>query len=253
MGLIGSYVYQKISEHSDYNVEIVFVYDVDKEKLQNIPPELVLADIGDFETRNPDMICELANYRVSELYGPTFLGHCDYFMVSVTALGNSKLEETLKEIAVESNTRLFVPHGGAMGFDAIIEGRSMWEEVEIIMIKNPINLDFSFGNIDPDTIKERTELYNGPTRGVCSLFPRNVNTHATFALAGIGLDKTHSVLIADPALSTTTVEIRAHGGGVELRLCRTEEITGVSGASTPWSVLRSILSTAPQEGGLHFC
>ena len=129
----------------------------------------------------------------------------------------------------------------------------MWETVDIVMKKNPKNLDFVRSGIDPATIQAETILYEGPTRGVCPKFPRNVNTHATLALGGIGFERTHSTLIADPALNAAVMEIYARGGGVDLEMKRSEEITGVSGASTPWSVLQSILSTAAKDPGIHFC
>jgi aspartate dehydrogenase len=181
------------------------------------------------------------------------LSKVDYFLLSVTALADSELERKLAETARRSGTRLFVPHGGIMGLDALIDGRNIWEEVNIFMVKNPKNLDFSSSGIDPSAARNKTELYSGPTRDLCKLFPRNVNTHATAALAGIGFDRTRSTLVADPAVNTAIMEIHTRGGGVDLLLKRSEEITGVSGASTPWSVLRSIYSTGVQAPGMHFC
>ena len=214
---------------------------------------MVLDRLEDFVSKTPDMICELAHPDVSKQYGTLFLEHTDYFLLSVTAMADAELEKTLKEKALASGTRLFVPHGGVMGLDAIIDGREMWETVEIVMKKNPKNLDFARSGIDPATIQAETILYEGPTRGVCPKFPRNVNTHATLALGGIGFERTHSTLIADPALNAAVMEIYARGGGVDLEMKRSEEITGVSGASTPWSVLQSILSTAAKDPGIHFC
>jgi len=199
------------------------------------------------------MVCELAHPDVSRRYGTMFLERADYFLLSVTAMADAKLEAELKETALKNGTRLFIPHGGVMGLDAIIEGRDSWEEVSIVMKKNPKNLDFARSGIDPSTITGPTTLYRGPTRGVCPLFPRNVNTHATVALAGVGFDRTHSTLIADPSLNVAILEIYAQGGGVNLELKRSEAITGVSGASTPWAVFRSILNTAPRNPGMHFC
>lgn len=128
----------------------------------------------------------------------------------------------------------------------------MWEEVTMEMRKHPANLDFSVSGIN-QSIEKETVLYDGSTRDLCPLFPRNVNTHATLALAGIGFDRTHSVLIGDPETSSATLSVTAKGGGVDLRLYRQEEITGVSGASTPWSVYQSIVGVGDENPGMHFC
>ncbi len=252
-GLIGSYVYQQISSNPGCNVEIAFVYDQDPSRTENLPKESVLDRIEDFVSKTVDMICELAHPDVSQHYGSLFLEHTDYFLLSVTAMADAELEKTLREMALTSGTRLFVPHGGVMGLNDIIDGRAMWETVKIVMKKNPQNLDFARSGVNPAAIHAETVLYDGPTRGVCAKFPRNVNTHATLALGGIGFERTHSVLIADPTLNTAILEIYARGAGVNLEMKRSEEITGVSGASTPWSVLQSILSTAAKDPGIHFC
>lgn len=252
-GLIGSYVYRQVASRPGSGLEVVFVHDIDHSRTAGLPRELVLERIEDFTARKPDMVCELAHPDVSRKCGAMFLEKTDYFLLSVTAMADAELERALAEAALKAGTRLYIPHGGVMGLEAIIEGRDTWEEVRIVMKKNPRNLDFARSGVDPATITGPTVLYQGPTRGVCPRFPRNVNTHATLALGGLGFDRTHSTLIADPALDVAIVEIYARGGGVELELKRSESITGVSGASTPWSVFRSIASTAAREPGMHFC
>lgn len=252
-GLIGSYVFKQIESHPELGLKVVFVHDKVAERVAGLPRQLVLDRIEDFSCHNPDMVCELAHPEVSREYGAMFLEQTDYFLLSVTAMADAHLESRLKETAFRNGTSLFIPHGGVMGLDAIVEGRDTWDEVSIVMKKNPRNLDFASSGMDPASISGPTVLYDGPTRGVCPLFPRNVNTHATVALGGIGFDRTHSTLVADPALNVAIVEIRARGVGVDLELTRAEAITGVSGASTPWSVFRSILSTAPKNPGIHFC
>ena len=48
-------------------------------------------------------------------------------------------------------------------------------------------------------------MYEGPVRGLCPLAPNNVNTMACGALAGLGLDRTTGVLVADASLNTHEV------------------------------------------------
>ena len=69
--------------------------------------------------------------------------------------------------------------------DALLENRDVWESVDVVMKKPPHNVDCANAGVDPDSITEETCLYDGPTRGICPLFPRNVNTHASIAYAGI--------------------------------------------------------------------
>ncbi|MEM2905594.1 MAG: aspartate dehydrogenase domain-containing protein [Candidatus Bathyarchaeia archaeon] len=59
---------------------------------------------------------------------------------------------------------------------------------------------------NPSRITQATTIYDGPTRGAYPLFQRNVNTHATVALGGIGFDRTYSTLIVDPYLNIAVLE-----------------------------------------------
>ena len=84
-------------------------------------------------------------------------------------------------------------------------------------------------------------LYDGPTRGICPLFPRNVNSHAAVALAGIGFDRTRSLFIADPGLDRSSIHLQARGQGVEMSLTRSSPMTGVSSQVVLNSIRSSIV------------
>ena len=90
-------------------------------------------------------------------------------------------------------------------------------------------------------------------RGICPLFPRNVNTHAAVAMAGIGFDRTRSVLIADPALEASIIELEAAGGGVLVHVHRENPMKGVSGVLTQTAVLASITRARTAPPGVVVC
>jgi aspartate dehydrogenase len=124
----------------------------------------------------------------------------------------------------------------------------------MVMKKSPKNLDFSAApQFKPGELTEPTVLYDGPTRAVCPLFPRNVNSHATVALAGIGFDRTRSVLIADPSLEVSVIEITAKGHGVAMRIERSNPLKGVSGAFTLHSTLAAVCRAKGSRGALQIC
>ena len=148
-------------------------------------------------------------------------------------------------------TRAYVPHGGVVGMEALLENRDIRESVDIVMKKSPANVDCAAIGIDPATITVETVLYDGPTRGICPRFPRNVNTHATVAYAGIGFDRTHSLLIVNPAWTEAIVEIHAKGPGVNLTVSRNETISGVTGASTPASIYNTVQMIGSTGPGIH--
>lgn len=123
------------------------------------------------------------------------------------------------------------------------------------MKKNPQNVDFTVSGVNASQIAPtgETVIYDGPTRGICPKYPRNVNTHATTALAGIGFDRTHSVLVIDPALDCSIVDIRCQGKGIDLVLRRADPIKGVTGAAMLVPVFSSVCKTAQGGPGIQFC
>lgn len=249
-GYIGAWVYEQITTHPEWGLEVAFVSGGSK-AAGRVPEELLLGNLAEAARMAPDLVVEMAHPAVTVEHGEGFLRHADYMPLSLTALADSSLEQRLRETAASAGTCLYIPHGAAVGLDSLSECRDIWEEVRIIMKKNPRNLDFSDApQFPPDAIVSETVLYDGPTRDLCALFPRNVNSHAAVALAGIGFDRTRSVLIADPAIEASVIELQARGDGVALKVERSNPLKGVSGVLTLRAILGSIQrAKAP---GLHF-
>jgi len=65
--------------------------------------------------------------------------------------------------------------------------------------------------LDLDALKDPHVVFDGPVREGARLYPQNVNISAAAAFAGIGLDKTRLVIVADPTIDTHIVELEAQG------------------------------------------
>jgi aspartate dehydrogenase len=250
-GQIGQAVQAMIDNDPDNGMEVVFIHDQSPEALRSAPEALILDDLADFMQRSPDLVVEMAHPDVTRQWGRTIVEKTNYMLVSVTALGDAAVYEELEKTSRAHGTRVFVPHGGVVGMDALMENRDVWESVEVTMKKPPKNVDCAGIGVDPAQIKEETVLYDGPTRGVCPKFPRNVNTHAAIALAGIGFDRTRSILVVNPEWTQAVVAIQAKGPGIELNVERIEDITGVTGASTPASIYNSVQMIGSTGPGIH--
>lgn len=250
-GIIGQAVHKMINEDGNNGMEVVFVHDQFKDALDNVDSELALSDLAGFGDYGADLIVEMAHPDVTRAWGQKILEKTDYMFISVTALADQDVEKSIEETTLLHNTRAYVPHGGVVGMDALLENREIWESVEVIMKKPPANVDCAAAGLDPDEIKEETVLYDGPTRGICPIFPRNVNTHAAIAYAGIGFDRTHSKLLVNPSWTEATVAIHAKGPGIDLHVERIEGITGVTGASTPASIYNTVQMIGSTGPGIH--
>lgn len=253
-GYIGKYVYEALTNRPELGLEVAFVHNRSREKTVALPPGIVLEKLEDFSSRGAELIVELAHPRVTQEHGAALLAVTDYMPLSLTALAEAQLEEQLLETARRHGTCLYVPHGAVVGMDALEEGRQIWEEVRITMKKPPRTFDFSAApQFKAEEITTETLLYEGSTRGICPLFPRNVNSHAAVALAGIGFDRTQSVLVADPRLEVSVIEIEMRGQGVEVKVQRANPMKGVSGVFTLVSSLASICRAKGPRSGLQFC
>jgi aspartate dehydrogenase len=252
-GVIGSSLYREILSHPEWGLEVAFVHS---RSFRGEKPDasVILANLGDAEARNPDLVVEAATTDVTVRYGSHFLGFCDYMPLSLCALADPDLYSRLLAQAQAHGTRLYIPHGAAVGLNSIFECHDLWECVKIVMTKNPRNLDFSCAPMfHPEQITEKQTLYDGPTRELCRLFPRNVNAHAATAIAGIGFDRTRSVLIADPLAEVSTIEIEALAGSTTLHIQRTNPLTGVSGVLTMRSIIGCVRREKSPGANLRLC
>jgi aspartate dehydrogenase len=253
-GYIGRYIYEQVTTRPELGLDIGFVHNRSPGRVADLPADVVLPDLAGFAERDVQLVVELAHPDVTRHHGADFLGATDYMPLSLTAFADAALEQRLLGIARDAGTRLFVPHGAVIGLDALEEGRDTWESVRIVMKKPVRSLDFSASpEFDPAQITEERVLFDGSARDICPKFPRNVNSHAAVALAGIGFDRTQSVLVADPNLEASIIELEARGGGVEIAIRRENPMAGVSGVMTLMSCLASIGRAEAVQPGLRVC
>lgn len=253
-GQIGSSLYQMIIEDPDLGLEVAFIHESQPEAAARIPAHLNLPLIADLAQAPVDLVVEAAHPQAVRDYAEPVLSRTDLMIMSVSSLGDQALEERLKKVCRENKTSLFIPHGATLGLDGLRDGLSIWKEVSITMRKNPRNLNFAAApELKPEDGAGTVVLYDGPCRGVLPLFPKNVNSHATLALATLGLDKTRSILVSDPSLEESVIEIRAQGGGTSIEIERRNPIKGVTGKLTILSVMESIKNIVGRRDEIKIC
>ncbi len=172
--------------------------------------------------------------------------------LSVSALVDADLEAQLIEACAAAGTQLLIPHGALVGVDNLVEGRENWTEVTITFEKHPDAIDFAESGLKAD-LSGRTVVFDGSAREIGRLFPRNVNTMVTCALATVGLDNCRAVLISDPALEVGIADVLAIGTeGSRLHVRKEQQMSGVSGTELLGSLYSSIQRAAGARPGLSF-
>ncbi|MCI1305759.1 MAG: DUF108 domain-containing protein [Lachnospiraceae bacterium] len=195
--------------------------------------------------QSTDLVVECATADVLKKNIDGILKHADLLTFSVTAFADDSFCLHVRELVKEYGRRVYLPHGAILGVDGIADGRGVIREITIETVKNPKSL----GRTDT----ARTVLFDGRTREACGLFPRNVNVHATVALAGIGFDRTRSRIISDPAVSTNSHHIKVAGDGIRFEIQISSEAGGgVTGKYTPYSAIASLHRILDDKSGIHF-
>lgn len=231
-GTIGSHIAKRTLENNVANIN--FVCDVNLDNAQKIAPEAsTFSDLSQVSERNVDLVIEAANADVMREIAIDVLSKRNFMPFTMTALADDEFRHQVKKTCKESGTRLFIPHGGILGLDGVFDGRKVIEELTVTTTKHPKNF-----SLDPAT---QGTIYEGPARGACEKYPRNVNVHAAFALMGIGFDKTRSIVIADPETNRNTINIQVKGQGLEWNLTIVSIPVGlVTGAYTPESAASTV-------------
>lgn len=225
--------------------EVSFIED----PMADIPGEIVIRGNDAEEIRrayeDADLIVECATAAVLKEHLELILSHADLLMFSVTAFSDDEFAAKAAELSERYHRTIYLPHGAILGLDGIFDGKRLWREVTIVTTKNPKSL----GRDDA----VRTVVYEGSTRGACKEYPRNVNVHASIALAGIGLDRTHSVIISDPEVATNAHTITLKGDGIDITMDVSSYAAGaVSGKYTPYSACGSLDRICEKNEGKRF-
>lgn len=227
-GKIGQNILEDLSYGED--VEITFIQDPFCKMETDY---LILTEADESILGQTDLVIESAMADVLKQNADIILQYCDMMIFSVTAFSDEQFYNHVQFLLEKYHHKIYLPHGAILGIDGIADGKKVIESVCIETTKNPRSL----GRTD----MERTVLYDGSCREACKLYPRNVNVHATVALAGIGFDRTRSVIISDPAVNTNTHIIHVKGEGISFTLNISSFANGgVTGKYTPYSAIGSV-------------
>lgn len=243
-GFIGAELYRYLGSDAARAAGLAraFVHARRPEALADVAPHHRLASLAGPLPGTPALVVEAAHPDITRAHGEAILRQADYMPLSVSALVDDALTERLTAVAAAHGRRIMLPTGALVGGHSLTATRQMWQSVEITFRKHPANIDFSALDTDPASITAPTVVFEGPVREIATLFPRNVNTMVTCALATVGLDRAVGRLVADPDLEGVAVaEVLALGqDGSRIHTVKRQPMVGVSGTEMFASLLHSI-------------
>jgi len=171
-----------------------------------------------------DLVIEAASQEAVADIGPRVVERGkDLMILSVGALVDDDLWESLKETASRTGSRLYIPSGAIAGIDGIFAGSMADIDcVTLTVTKPPTGLTLPPSMYDRSqelaNLDEPITMFEGTAREAVKLYPKNVNVAATIALAGIGFDRTRVKIVADPRVSRNRhkVEVRGRFGEMQV-------------------------------------
>lgn len=171
-------------------------------------------DVDGFIEARPQVAVEVASQEAVRQLGERLLdAGIDLVVASVGALMDAALLERLREKAVRSGARIWIPSGAIGGLDAIWAAASggALDEVSLVTRKPPQGLGMGDAGV-PQV------LFEGDAAEGVRRFPRNVNVAAALSLAGLGPQRTRVRVVADPQAPGNEHRIVARGpfGEVEM-------------------------------------
>lgn len=219
-GAIGAEICKVIDEGT-IDVELCAIYDRTNENttavlagLKNTDTQVL--DIAEM-AQHVDLIVEAASQMaVPDVASAALNAGCDVMIMSIGALADEKLRDTIFNLAKEQGCKVYLPSGAIVGLDGLKSAMSAKvDSVTLTTQKPPCGLAGApyiiQNNIDLDKITSRTVIFEGTANEAVKAFPANINVAASLSIAGIGFERTKVRVVADPALSTNVHEISVEG------------------------------------------
>eukprot|EP01102_Stenamoeba_stenopodia_P001707 TRINITY_DN11553_c0_g1_i1.p1 TRINITY_DN11553_c0_g1~~TRINITY_DN11553_c0_g1_i1.p1 ORF type:complete len:296 (-),score=49.08 TRINITY_DN11553_c0_g1_i1:71-937(-) len=275
-GDLGQFLAKAILETPASNeLELAFVWNRTRERIDasgiKLSEDLILNNLDDFQSKEVDIIVEVAHPLITKSYIERFLESADYIIGSPTALADVEVESLVRRLTSSTSPKyhgFYVPAGALWGAVDIkkMTDRGSLQELRITMAKHPESLKLE-GHLkqkleDNKGFEGEFIVYEGSVRELCPLAPNNVNTMAAAAIAAHnigGFDGVKARLVADTRLDAHVIDIEVKGrNGFEVNTKRfNPAVTGsVTGTATYVSFLSSLLDVARQSRsrpGIHFC
>lgn len=207
----------------------------------------IVTDTDGLLAERCDLIVECAGHSAVRAHGPALLeAGLDVVVVSVGALADQALEDTLRAAAKKGGGRLIVPPGAVGGVDILAAlGTAGAVDVRYRGTKRPAAWRGTPAEkaVDLDALDGPSVFFSGTAREAAAHYPKNANVAATLALAGAGFEATQVELVADPETPGNVHQFDAVSPLARISVRIENQVSGGNArtsAATIHSVLREV-------------
>lgn len=251
-GAIGSSVIELLRNDREVQVTQVIVPVANAPAAREVcalyaPGARVLERVDCANGSRPDLLVECAGHgAVGEHVLPALEAGISAVVVSIGALHDADAMLTLETAAAKGGTHVSLVSGAIGGIDALAAARiGGLDSVTYVGRKPPLSWKGTPAEqqFDLASLREPTVIFEGSAREAARLYPKNANVAATVSLAGLGFERTHATLIADPGIERNVHRVIAQGtfGRLDLTLeGQPLPANPKTSALTVYSVVRAI-------------
>ncbi len=208
-----------------------------------------IADLAKLINRRPRVIAECASHEAVRSFGEDVLrSGVDLIVVSTGALADSALHDRLKTAAYDAGSKLILPSGAIGALDALSAARLGGLERVRYRSRKPAQAwkgTPAEDTVNLDQLTTPQVIYQGTARQAALLYPKNSNSAAAVALAGLGFEDTEVELVADPTVSCNIheIDVQAKSGSFLITLSgKPSSNNPRTSMLTAYSVARALLS-----------
>lgn len=207
-GAISSFLLDATKEDSS-NLTIKSIFVRDKEKYLHLEQEYdvrLYTDLNHFIDSGIDIVVEAATVEAAQDLAPIILKQKDMVMISIGALADASFMQKIERIAEEHQNFILLPSGAIGGLDLIQSAGALGEITKVTLTtRKPAT------SLISEEVNGEKVIFNGKAKEAIKQFPKNINVSIILSLAGIGMDKTDVVIIAEEKLQKNTHEISVEG------------------------------------------
>jgi len=206
---------------------LTHVYDESKDAAESLVSKLnnkpeIVANHHLLSSHSVDIVVEAASQEaVKDAALSVLQNRRDLLVMSVGAFLDESIFDVLSDACKEFKKTIYLPSGAIGGLDAIKSVRDELESIAITTTKHPRSLKgaefFENSNVDLDSLKKSTVIFEGTAKQAVNLFPKNINVSALLPLSGIGSENTKVRIVVDPDTDKNTHQIQAKGKFGEMK------------------------------------
>ncbi len=215
-GAIASYANEMLSKNPDIIIcQAICPAGKNSDAAKVLGSEVQIINHSDDLTDDITLVVDCAGHEALASHGPAILRR-GFKMITVSngALANPDVAIALSDAARDGKTSLKLSAGAIGAMDALSAASVGGLDKVVYTGCKPSTgwLNTAAEEvIDLTNLTEATQHFHGSAREAALRYPKNANVAATIALAGIGMDETEVILIADPNTTKNTHSIEAEG------------------------------------------